>query len=146
MAVYQTGQRNIPTIVGPANSSAIVATSQTTTSTTYTDLATAGPSATLITGSRALVVVSGQLANGTLSAQAYMGYAVSGATTTSATDATAILTEQSASTNGINQDIKASCASVVTLNAGSNTFTAKYRVSSGTGTFSNREIIVINLA
>ena len=34
---------------------------------------------------------------------------------------------------------------VIGLTAGSNTFTAKYRVDAGTGTFANRTIVVIPL-
>jgi hypothetical protein len=41
--------------------------------------------------------------------------------------------------------IRASVATLTTLTAGSNTFTAKYRRSSQTATFSDRSIVVIDL-
>jgi hypothetical protein len=135
----------VPTKVVPINSNATVATSQTTTGTSYTDLATGGPSVTVDTGTRAMVIVTATIANNTASAYSYMDYAVSGATTRSASDSTAATVRQTGATSGQNQEIRLSSASIVTLTAGRNTFTSKYRVSGGTGTFINREIIVINL-
>jgi len=130
----------------PANSSATVATSQTTTSTSYTDLATSGPAVTVTTGTKALVIVSGKL-RVTQEGTAFMSYAVSGATTVAGADAVA-LQKQNDTTSGVEDFIRASSASLVTLTAGSNTFTAKYRSSAGskTATFADREIFVINLA
>lgn len=130
----------------PANSNATVGTSQTTTSTSYTDLATGGPAVTVTTGSKALVIVTATMANNSSNAYSYMDFAVSGATTRSASDSTAAIVRQTGASSGQNQEIRLSSASVVSLTAGSNTFTSKYRVSGGTGTFINREIIVINLA
>jgi hypothetical protein len=125
---------------------ASVATAETTTSPTYTDLATTGPavtatiSATTPGSGRALVsVTSGtQATNGSTSM--FMSFAVSGATTMAATDTRALVLLG----NNLQQ---ASASFVVTgLNAGSTTFTAKYKVSgSGTATFSNRSIWVIPL-
>jgi hypothetical protein len=136
----------VPSISG-ANSSAVVATSQTTSSDSYTDLATVGPTVTLSTGNRALVIVTCRLTNGTTQGWAYMSYAVSGATTTSASDATAVFVQMTNSSAGFSSTFRMSAASVATLNAGSNTFTAKYRrASTGTATFVDREIFVINLA
>jgi hypothetical protein len=125
----------------PANSSAIVTTSEVVNSTSYTNLTTAGPAVTVTTGTRALVIVS---ASGFVNTgvQKYMGFDVSGATTIAANDATA-LSLQSGDSNSTHN---LSRASVVTLTAGSNTFTAKYKSGSGNATFVNREIIVINLA
>jgi hypothetical protein len=125
----------------PANSAATVATSQSTSSTSYTDLTTAGPAVTVTTGTKALVIVSYLATDGVNVGQS-MGYAVSGATTIAATDTTALFSQVNASfiTNF-------SRASVVTLTAGSNTFTAKYKVvSAGTRSFANRDIFVMNLA
>ena len=126
-----------------ANDAATVATSQTTTSTSFTDLATAGPTVTVTTGTKVLVIVSVYVsANGTPAARSYMDFAISGATTRAASDTTAYLARTD--TNG---DIwgRASAANLLTVTAGSNTFTAKYRVSAGTGTFVDRSIIVIDL-
>jgi hypothetical protein len=128
----------------PANDTATVATSQTTTSTSYTDLATAGPAVTVTTGTKALVIVSAFMQSPS-SAFAYTSFAVSGATTIAASDNYAFRGRVDGDNNqGIR--INASRATVVTLTAGSNTFTAKYKVDSGTGTFANRDIFVINLA
>jgi hypothetical protein len=73
-----------------------------------------------------------------------MGYAVSGSTTISATDTTALIKMQDVLNYG---QERASSASVVTLTAGSNTFTAKYKTSdSDISTFTERTIFVMNLA
>lgn len=117
-----------------------VATSQTTTSTSYTDLATAGPAATVTIGANglALVIITGKLFNSGVN-DTFMGYAVSGANTVAATDTTAQVVN---STPGQRN----STMSLLTgLTPGSTTFTAKYRVAAGTGTFSDRNIIVIPL-
>ena len=46
---------------------------------------------------------------------------------------------------GSNTDQGSATFYVTGLTAGSNTFTAKYRVDAGTGTFANRTIVVIPL-
>lgn len=115
-----------------------VLTSETTTSTTYTDLTTPGPAVTVTTGNAAFVYVSGSLTNsGTLSSR--MAYAISGASTIAEAD-----------NRGIGQGgdpavfVLASGVHLHTdLTPGANTFTAKYRVAGGTGTFLSRRIGVI---
>ena len=126
----------------PANATATVATSQTTTSTSYTDLATSGPAVTLTTGTKALVIITCASANTDINRTCLMSYAVSGATTIAASDSVASVNQNSGQTS----TMRYSLASVPTLTAGSNTFTAKYAVNAGTGTFWDREIFVINLA
>jgi hypothetical protein len=133
---------NVPSSI-PANSNASVATSQGTTSASYTDLATSGPAVTVTTGTKALVIVTCDLTTYS-NYQGWMSYAVSGATTTSASDTVSLSSRVNASAT-----TRASAASVATLTAGSNTFTAKYRVDSGNSgvpLFENRQIFVINLA
>jgi hypothetical protein len=124
----------------PTTASAGVTTSQSTTSATYTDLTTAGPAVTLTTGTSVLVIV-GAFINPGFNATGYMGYEISGATTTAATDATAMRF-----TKGGNDTVNSqqSFASVVTVTAGSNTFTAKYRTTN-TSPFANRQIFVMSL-
>ena len=123
-------------------SSASVATSETTASTSFTDLATAGPAVTVTTGTECLVVVSSYMANNTAGSSNFMAYAVSGATTVAAADANA--RQYRAAAN--NADDRGSRVFHVTgLTAGSNTFTAKYRVNAGTGTFQERTIVAIPL-
>lgn len=120
-----------------------VGTSETTTSTTYTDLATSGPAVTLTTGAKALVLYGCLMSNGTAGARCFMDFAVSGASSRSADDATAWRFESSAA----NDQARAMAAFVQGgLTTGSNTFTAKYRVSGGTGTFEDRRIVVIPLS
>lgn len=115
-----------------------VATSQTTTSGTFTDLATAGPAVTVTTGTMALVALRCQMSNSGASASV-MGFAVSGATTVAAS------LEDAISNVGTNE-VRIGASFLVTgLTAGSNTFTAKYMVGGGTSTFSGRDIIVIPL-
>jgi|LakMenEpi03Aug12_release.lakeMendotaPanAssembly.Ray.scaffolds.fasta_scaffold557822_1 hypothetical protein len=132
-----------PAASSPASDSATVATSQTTTSTTYTDLATAGPAVTITTGTKALVIVSAGLAQGSIGNRIYMSYAVSGATTIAASDTNCLQVSVYQATN---QMLRSSSVSrLSTLTAGSNTFTAKYRTNGGTATIADREICVINL-
>lgn len=131
----------VPTVSNIASGTAAVATNQTTTSTSYTDLATAGPAVTLTTGTKALVVVSCGLYNSAANST-YMGFAVSGATTIAAADASAI---EIGGSNGTVFVAASRALMLTTLTAGSNVFTAKYRVSGGTGNFYNRAIVVIDL-
>jgi hypothetical protein len=127
-----------PASAAPASDSAKVTTSQSTTSTSYTDLATAGPAVTITTGTKALILISARLET-SVQQRGYAGYAVSGATTIAASDETALLT-------ALDRSFRFGIASRLNnLTAGSNTFTMKYRVESGSGTYSNREIIVIDL-
>ena len=133
-----------PAASSPASDSATVATSQTISSATYTDLATAGPAVTITTGTKALVIVScGQTTATNISDAGYMSYAVSGATTIAASDTVATTARHFVASQLV---MRASSVSrLSTLTAGSNTFTAKYRNTGNTAGFINREICVINL-
>lgn len=134
--------------IGPTTAAAITAadsaavnTNQTTTSGTYTDLATAGPSVTLTTGTEALVFIGAMQRNDGGNGN-YTGVAVSGATTIAASDANALymfldLNEQRAG--------GAYVAKITGLTAGSNTFTLKYRVQGNTGYWYHRSIMVLAL-
>jgi hypothetical protein len=117
-----------------------VVTSQTTVSTTYVDLATVGPTVTLTVpaSGRVLVSVTSDMSNSTGGGSNFMGFAISGADTRAAADTNALIL-------GGNTLQAATASFIVTgLTAnGSDTFTAKYRVSGGTGTFSNRSIWAI---
>jgi len=121
--------------------SATVATSQTTTSTSFTDLATVGPAVTVTTGTSALVIITAQIvsSNGN---DAVASFAVSGATTTSPTNSISLST---GSAGGL-ISVQASAIYYVTLTAGSNTFTMKYKMNAaGTLTAIYRTITVIPL-
>jgi len=128
-----------PAAATPTTANALVATQETTTSTSYTDLTTSGPAVTVTTGTKVLVIISSKQGNEPNETM-HTSYAVSGATTIAASDAVGYLARQPNYSFA-----SASRASVVTVTAGSNTFTAKYRVTGGTGYFSDREIFVMNL-
>jgi hypothetical protein len=128
---------------GVTSASARVADAQTTTSTSFTDLSTAGPAVTLTTGTKALVIVSCEMYNGTVDKYSTMGYAVSGASTVAAAVNSSINFRQRGSND---QTLQVSRATVVTLTAGSNTFTAKYSSpAGGTAGFEYRDIFVMDL-
>lgn len=123
-----------------------VATSQTTASTTFVDLATAGPAVTVTIGGNglAIVIVSANTFQGASTDTTYMGFALSGANTVAANTTNAFAFQPA---NAAGASIKGSYIILLTgLTAGSTTFTAKYRSGSGnTGTWSSREISVIPL-
>lgn len=124
------------------SATATVTTSQTISSSTYADLATAGPAVTVTTGTKALVIVSARCVRADNNANSYMSFAVSGATTTAASDVNALNWRSSNTSDAM----RASAASSVTLTAGSNTFTAKYRAENANpAAFSDRQIFVLNL-
>lgn len=125
-------------IVERLSESASVLISETTTGTSFTDLATVGPSVTLDTGPCALVIVHGSMEN-TGTGSSRMGYDISGDTTIAAADNRGIGVFGTAGTGIITSGV----AWHSDLTPGSNTFTAKYRVSSGTGTFLSRRIVVV---
>jgi hypothetical protein len=112
-----------------------VATAQSTSSTTYTDLTTSGPAVTVTTGTSALVTVGATVTGD----EGNMSFAVSGASTVAADDTRALV-------SAINVSLSRQIV-LTGLTAGSNTFTAKYRSLSGvdTPTFANRDISVITL-
>lgn len=125
------------------SAAARVETDQDTTSTSYTDLTTSGPAVTLTTGTKVLVIIGCFHYADTTDKYAYASYAISGATTSAASDDFAV------STRMINAAFNASAASVAsvrTVTAGSNTFTMKYKTTTGANAhFINRQIIVIDL-
>lgn len=116
----------------------------TTASTTFTDLgapANVGPSVTVDTGPTALVIVHGQISNSG-AGSARMGYEVSGATSLAAADNRGIGFFGAAGVT-VACSMGTHHGGGTALTPGENTFTAKYRVSSGTGTFSARRIVVL---
>ena len=117
------------------------AASQTTTSTSYANLATAGPSVGPTVSNIAWVSVSCRMESDTAGKNAFMSFAISGATTLAASDTFSLSYESGAADDGM----QAAFSMVVTgITVGGNTFTAKYRTeSSNTATFSRRRIAVI---
>jgi hypothetical protein len=119
---------------------AVVLTAQTRASTSYGDLTTVGPAVTVTTGAFALVWIQCTMSNSADGLQCLASVAVSGATTIAAQDEYAI------ELNGVpaNNSNRFGVCRRFSLTAGSNMFTMKY-AAGGTGTFSQREIVVMPL-
>jgi hypothetical protein len=84
-------------------------------------------------------MITGNLSNSANNRRCYMAFAVSGATTVAVSDTRSLIYTTSAAPS----EGQTSAVYLVTgLTAGSNTFTAKYKASANTCTFSNRNIIV----
>jgi hypothetical protein len=120
--------------------SADVTTEESTTSSSYVDLTTVGPSRTLslVSGQKALVIVE-CVPWGATDGTAYMSFAVSGAALTQAA------TDANAAQNRTNANDKSMCTrvSIITATAtGTCTVTSKYRCTAGTANFFNRRLIV----
>ncbi len=111
-----------------------VATSQTTTSTSYADLATVGPTVSLTsTGTVAFVIWS--LTQSTTSGSCASSPAVSGGTVIAAADSFGQV--------GSNSGQRQTGWAVFTINTNVvNTYTLRYRVTGGTGTFLDRRMWV----
>lgn len=129
-----------------AYSTSQVSATQTRSATGYGDLATAGPSVTVTTGTQALVGFSCFIFNSSSADLSNVSFAVSGATTISPGDDGIMHMEILGS-----QSERVGVIEYVTgLTAGSNTFTLKYSVGSGfapvgTGSYGERHIWVIGL-
>lgn len=109
------------------------------TSSSYVDATTPGPAVTVTSGTTALVIVACKMLV-SAATDAWMGFAVSGATTAAAFDSGAFSNSFAVST----VFAQGSMAFLDTgLTAGSNTFTAKYRVGANTGGFSSRKVTVL---
>lgn len=122
--------------------SASVATAQGTTSTTYTDLATTGPSVTVnVPASGEVVVqVSATLTTGGTTQMGSMGFVLSGANTLAASDANAAALR--GATGVVNGRITSGMCHLTGLTPGTTTFKAVYKASGNTQTFTDRNIIV----
>lgn len=121
-------------------SRARVDTSETTSSSSFGDLATVGPAVTVTTGTTALVIVTAAISNNTANVVLLVSFTVSGATSFTADNTVRICRDGMAA----NTLVRYSAATLFPLTAGSNTFTMKYNTQAATtATFSMREIIVI---
>lgn len=119
---------------------ALVLGSDSVSATSYANTTTPGPAVTATSAAKALIFNSGQLTNNTGGASVYMAHEISGASAISAADTWA-LEQRDSSTNGLMNATR--CHLETALTSGSNTFTIKYRVSSGTGTVQRRHLTVI---
>lgn len=117
-----------------------VATAETTASTSYIALTTAGPAVTVTTGTSALAIFRCFLFNNGAGNSGFMSVAVSGATTVASSDNWAVAYESTAASDGVGIAVTHRFTG---LTPGSNVFTAQYRVTAGTGTFQWRDLIVL---
>lgn len=119
---------------------------QTATSTSYIDLGatpTPGPDVqNIVSGTRCIVFLTAQMNNNTAGAESISSVAVSGATTIAADDNVSCDVQQP-TTGTAFIDITAARCVRLTVTAGSNNYTMKYRVSAGTGTFKRRSVVVL---
>jgi len=118
---------------------AIITAADDTTSTSYTDMATVGPSVTVTTGTRALIVISAHIANNTSNSLSSISYTISGNTVQAATDTNSLFVD------GIDADKPTQRMQIQYeegLSPGENTFTLKYKVGSGRITAQNRFLAV----
>lgn len=128
------------TIAERVPSSDYVPNSETTTATGYVGLSTVGPTVSVTTGPSAFVFLAANTLNTSTNATWY-SVGITGATTVVASDGTALMMQGS---SGLGQHTGTAIL-MRGLNSGINTFTAKYRVSGGTGTFSERRLAVMPL-
>lgn len=122
-----------------------VSTDQSTTSTSYTDLATTGPAVTLTSvGTRALILLSFRGYDGTSTANiGAMSFAVSGATTVSAVDANALMTNGATAASGGGTGVNYGMILSIDITAGSNTYTCKYKSPAASAAhFADRKLFV----
>ena len=126
---------------GVTSGSNYVATEETTTSTSYTNLSTS-QAVTLTTGTKALVMVSAGMYNTAANLYVNMSFEVSGASSVAASDSNCLRLGYM----GAGVSHKAASVAVLTgLTAGSNTFTAKFKTQSGTSGFNDRYLFVMDL-
>lgn len=130
------------TLAARSLNSDVVATAQGTSSTSFTNLSTAGPTVTVTTGTSAVVFLTVRCSCSVAGGAGFASFDVSGATTVSASESKSTVT----TSNGADEVYRVGITRTQTaLTAGSNTFQMKYKVSSGsgTGTFTDREIMVL---
>lgn len=115
---------------------------ESTSSTSFTDLNTVGPTVTVQTGANALICINARAVNSTDQASAFASVEVSGASNIPATVENSLQIDMPyfAISNGH----RAGIAYIQTgLTPGLNTFTMKYRVYVGTAQYRRRQISVI---
>jgi len=120
-----------------------VSATEGTTSTTYTDLTTVGPTVSVTTGTSALVAITSGMTQSAVGGYCNVSVVISGASSIAA--GTSVLNFRSGATN---QQMVASHFSMMTgLTAGTNTFKMQYNAGAagGTATFFNRQLVVIPL-
>lgn len=123
-----------------------IVTSETTTSSSFTDLATVGPEVTVNVGQNGLLLVGiyAYEDSSTGDNRPSMGFALSGANTASASDDKSIVMEAVA---GGSEQRQGATFLLTGLNPGSTTITAKYKRVSGSGSsiFATRRVWAVPL-
>lgn len=131
----------IASILGFAQTTAkpatTISTSETTTSTTYADLATTGPTLSGLPDGKYLFLFSGFVTNSLAGNGSLMALSVNGATPAD---------DDSAAMNGTSGTTVTGFLIATLANAGNSTVTAKYRVGGGTGTFQRRKLVAFRYA
>lgn len=133
-----------PASSSPASTFNWITNAESTSSSSYTNLTTT-QAITLTTGTKVMVVVGSYINRSFNGAIAAMSYEISGATTQAASDNYCVSTAIANQADIGSTVFQISYVSFQTVTAGSNTFTAKFRASGGTGLFANRTIAVIDL-
>ncbi len=119
---------------------AAVETSETRANAAYGDCATVGPAVTVSTGTRALIFMGVRAQHSITDVATLTSYAISGATTVSASDTWGIIIDGLAANNPMSYS---RVFMHLGITSGTNTFTMKYRTNSGTGTWVNRHLCVM---
>ncbi len=127
------------TIVERIPQFASVSASDQCTSTSYVDLESLGPSVTVVTGSRALIMISAGISNSVNESTSFMAYAISGATTQTPSDNWSLRTD-GISADKVNRRFQIFMED--DIRPGENTFTAKYKTGANPATFQDRFIAV----
>lgn len=133
-----------PSKLATGATAAYVATSESTASTSYTDLATTTDTVTVTVGSNGLVLLSlySQIIGSVANVAGCVSFVASGANTIAASDIYALEYQAYGSTTGN----RSGATHLLTgLTSGSTTFKMKYKVNSGTGTFQDRRIAAVPL-
>jgi hypothetical protein len=121
--------------LSPNSATAFVVTTESTSSTAFTDLATPGPSVSIMTGTKALVIFDCIASVTDAPEQAFMSVAVSGAT---AIPASVLYSIQCPAAQSFTLGYG---VLFTTLNPGLNTFTAKYACNGfNSATFARRRL------
>jgi hypothetical protein len=139
-----TGVKWAAVAASPASASSFISDINTSNSTSFTGLSTA-QSVTLTTGTKVMVIITAKCQQqNEQGIRSWMGYAISGATTVSASESKSSLWSNK---NEPVVSVYDSRSSIFfeTVTAGSNTFTLQVKVSSGTSYFQDRQLLVIDL-
>ncbi|AVD99641.1 minor tail protein [Mycobacterium phage Cuke] len=122
----------------------VIATSQTTSSTSYANLSTVGPSVTLNVPSSGEVRVdfSAFLNHSAAGQTSYVSLVMSGSNTLAANDSNAALMRQMAISAGIAIGTIGRSLHLKNLTPGTTTFSLQYKTTAATATFADRSLIV----